>query len=123
MALNFYWMPLDLQVRIRGDVEIVDVEKSDRYFASRPRRSQLGAWASRQSEELESPEELVRRIDEAEKRFEGREVERPPHWQGFLVKPVSFQFWSQVENRLHDSFLYQPEPEPSRKWKITRRNP
>jgi len=121
VALNFYWMPLDLQVRIRGDVQIVDLKKSDSYFASRARRSQLGAWASEQSAELESREELVRRIDEADKRFEGREVERPPHWQGFLVKPVSFQFWAQVENRLHDSFLYQPEP--SGKWKISRRNP
>ena len=121
VALNFYWMPLDRQIRIRGDAEPVSVGKVDKYFASRARRSQLGAWASDQSAELESREELIRRLEEVDKRFEGREVERPPHWQGFVVKPVSFQFWLQIDNRLHDSFLY--EPAGGDKWKITRRNP
>ena len=120
VSLNFYWMPLDLQVRIRGDVELVSDEKSDAYFASRARKSQLGAWASEQSRELASREALVKRLEKYELKFAGDEVPRPPHWRGYLVRPVSFIFWQQVENRLHDSFLYEKEGDS---WRISRRNP
>lgn len=119
-SLTFYWMPLDLQVRIRGDVEFVSDEKADRYFSSRARRSQLGAWASKQSHELSSREELNKRLEEFEKRFEEGSVPRPPFWRGYVVKPISFIFWQQVENRLHDCFQYEKKKDG---WNISRRNP
>ena len=121
VALNFYWMPLDQQVRIRGDVQPVDDSQADGYFSTRSRRSQLGAWASDQSAELGSREELIARLEELELKFKGQKVERPPWWRGFIVKPISFQFWEQRDNRLHDSFLYQQRDEAG--WKISRRNP
>jgi len=120
VALNFYWMPLDRQVRIRGEVELVPDEVADAYFASRAKRSQLGAWASEQSEALESREVLLERLEMFKKKFAGGDIPRPPHWSGYLVKPVSFIFWEQVDNRLHDSFLYERNRAA---WSISRRNP
>ena len=120
-ALTFYWMPLDKQIRIKGDVEICSEEYSDKYFATRPRQSQLGAWASKQSEVLESREALEKRVAEVTKKYEDKEVPRPPHWRGVLVKPVRYQFWLQRDSRLHDSFVYLPNDKGG--WEITRRYP
>jgi pyridoxamine 5'-phosphate oxidase len=100
-GLNFYWRELDQQVRIEGEVERVDERESDEYFASRPRVSQLGAWASHQSESLDSRETLERRLAELTAKYEGQHVPRPPHWGGFRVKPQRIEFWKAHEFRLH----------------------
>lgn len=104
-ALAFYWHEPERQVRVEGNVERCSEEASDAYFATRPRGSQLGAWASKQSEER-PPGELERRLTEAEQRFEGREVERPPHWGGFRIIADRVEFWQGQESRLHDRLDY-----------------
>lgn len=105
-ALVFYWRPLGKQVRVEGRVERVSERESAAYFATRPRGSQLAAWASQQSQPLESREELERRYVELEREYAGREVPRPPHWGGFLLRPDAIEFWEHRENRLHDRFRY-----------------
>ncbi len=106
-GLSFYWQPLGRQVRLRGPVEPVSAAEADAYFASRPRRSRIGAWASDQSRELESRAALEDRVKALEARFAGGEVPRPPHWSGFRVVPDAFEFWQEGEARLHDRFLYE----------------
>ncbi len=108
-ALVIYWRELDRQVRIRGEVERVDEVEADEYFASRPRDSQIGAWASPQSEELDGREWLDSRVGEMEERFEGEGVPRPPHWTGYLVRPREIEFWQGQKGRLHDRFRYVRE--------------
>ena len=105
-ALVFYWRPLGKQVRIEGRVERVSEAESAAYFATRPRGSQLAAWASQQSQQLESREQLERRYAELEREYAGREVPRPPHWGGFRLRPDTIEFWEHRENRLHDRFRY-----------------
>ncbi len=108
-ALLFHWKHLrhGVQVRIEGLVTAVDAGEADRYFASRPRMSQIGAWASDQSETLASREEFDRRIEEIEKRYEGRPVPRPPHWSGFRLAPAYLEFWRDGKFRLHDRLIYR----------------
>ena len=105
-ALVFYWRPLGKQVRVEGAVERVSAADSAEYFATRPRGSQLAAWASHQSSPLESREELERRYGELEREYEGREVPLPPHWGGFRLRPDAIEFWEHRENRLHDRTRY-----------------
>jgi pyridoxamine 5'-phosphate oxidase len=105
-ALVFYWRMLGKQVRVEGPVERVSESESAAYFATRPRGSQLAAWASHQSQPLESREELERRYAELEREYAGREVPRPPHWGGFRLRPDAIEFWEHRENRLHDRFRY-----------------
>lgn len=109
-ALLFLWRHLreaGVQVRIEGDVVQVDAAEADAYFASRPRMSQLGAWASTQSATLASREAFDARLAEVEARFEGSEVPRPPGWGGFRVVPVSFEFWYGAGFRLHERWCYE----------------
>jgi pyridoxamine 5'-phosphate oxidase len=108
-ALLFHWPRVrnGVQVRIEGSVEIVSDAEADAYFATRPRGSQLGAWASKQSETLESRETFEERVHKAEKEFEGREVPRPPRWSGLRVKPERIEFWFGAEFRLHERWLYE----------------
>ncbi|MGI8726558.1 MAG: pyridoxamine 5'-phosphate oxidase [Solirubrobacterales bacterium] len=108
-ALVIYWRELDRQVRIRGAVEVVGEAEADEYFASRPRDSQIGAWASPQSEALDGREWLDARMRELEGRFEGGDVPRPPHWNGYRVRPREIEFWQGQKGRLHDRFRYVRE--------------
>lgn len=105
-ALVIYWRELDRQVRVRGAVERLGEAESDAYFATRSRDSQIGAWASPQSQPLESRAQLDDRVREAEARFADREVPRPEHWGGYLLRPHTIEFWQGQVGRLHDRFRY-----------------
>ena len=108
-ALLFHWPRVrhGVQVRIEGAVEIVADAEADAYFASRARGSQLGAWASKQSETLESRETFMQRLAAVEQQFEGRDVPRPPRWTGLRVKPGRIEFWYGADFRLHERQLYE----------------
>ncbi len=105
-ALCFYWMPLEKQVRIRGAVEPVTDAEADAYFASRPRQSQIGAWASKQSQPLEGRMILERRIIQYAAKHALGAVPRPPFWSGFRVLPEVIEFWLKMPYRLHDRLVY-----------------
>jgi pyridoxamine 5'-phosphate oxidase len=119
-ALVFYWRPLGRQVRVEGSVERVPEPESAAYFATRPRGSQLAAWASRQSRPLGSREELERRYAELDRDYEDREVPLPPHWGGYRLRPEAIEFWEHRENRLHDRIRYTRAREG---WKVERLSP
>jgi pyridoxamine 5'-phosphate oxidase len=110
-ALCFYWAPLSIQVRIEGRVTKVSDEEADAYFATRERGSQIGAWASRQSEPLETPTALDERVARYEKEFEGKAIPRPAYWSGFRVWPERIEFWKGKVNRLHERHLYTRDGE------------
>jgi pyridoxamine 5'-phosphate oxidase len=108
-ALLFHWSPLGRQVRVEGRVEHVSEEESDAYFETRPRGAQLGALASRQSEQLGSRAELDERLAEVQGELGAGPVPRPPTWGGFRVVPDAWEFWQHRASRLHDRFRYVPE--------------
>ena len=118
-ALCFFWKELQRQVRIEGVVNKVDAAISDSYFNSRPIGSKLGAWASPQSKVIDSREVLVKN-EEAFKQQFGENINRPPHWGGYIVKPNYIEFWQGRSNRLHDRICYTLENE---NWKIERLAP
>lgn len=120
ICLNFYWTEQNRQVRINGRATKISRELSEAYFKTRPRLSQIGAWASNQSEVLESVEVFNERFNTFEKKFEGIEVPCPPHWGGFLVEPKTYEFWFGRMGRLHDRFIYEKD---GSSWKTFRRNP
>ena len=112
-ALLFHWPRVrdGVQVRIEGSVEVVGDAEADAYFASRPRGSQLGAWASLQSETLDARETFEARLSKFEAEFAGREVPRPPRWSGFRVLPYTVEFWFGAQYRLHERWLYEADDE------------
>ena len=105
-TLLFWWREQFRQVRIEGTVQKVTSAESDEYFATRPRGSQIGAWASPQSKILTSRAELEAQIRRIERRFQGEDVSRPPHWGGYCLRPVLFEFWQGRDDRLHDRLGY-----------------
>jgi pyridoxamine 5'-phosphate oxidase len=119
-ALLFYWHALGCQVRVEGTVERVTPAESDAIFLARPRDSRISALASRQSERLETREELDARVRELEAELEGREVERPDFWGGYRLIPEVVEFWQHRENRLHVRFVYRREDDG---WRIDELQP
>ncbi|RSK39537.1 pyridoxamine 5'-phosphate oxidase [Hymenobacter perfusus] len=120
-ALTFFWPGLERQVRVEGRVEKASEEVSTAYFQSRPRSSQLGAWASPQSQPIRSREELEQREQEVEARFAGQEpLPRPGHWGGYMLRPHRVEFWQGRPSRLHDRLVYELH---GSSWKISRLAP
>ena len=119
-ALVFLWAPLAEQVLVEGDVEPVTAEEADAYFRSRPRLSQIGAWASEQSQPLDDRETLVRRVEEFDRRYGDDPIPRPPHWSGYRVRPDLIEFWDGKAGRLHERDRYWHE---AGEWRHTLLNP
>jgi pyridoxamine 5'-phosphate oxidase len=120
-ALVFFWPQLERQVRVEGSVERVSDRESAEYFQTRPRESQIGAWASPQSEVIASRKILLQRVAELEELYRDREVERPAHWGGYRLRPERIEFWKGQVGRLHDRILYEREADGS--WTIKRLAP
>jgi pyridoxamine 5'-phosphate oxidase len=116
VALLFHWKSLGRQIRIEGTTEPVTADEADAYFATRPRISRLGAWASDQSRPLAERAELERRLAEQERRYPDDAIPRPPHWSGYRVIPTRFEFWQNMPFRLHDRTVYDRMPDGS--WAI-----
>ena len=119
-SANFWWPQLEKQVRFDGVVEKLPRDVSEAYFATRPRLSQLGAWASHQSSEISDWETLKQRLEEVQKKFEGKTVPCPPHWGGYVLRPHEVEFWIGHEGRLHERYVYQRQGEG---WKTFMRSP
>jgi len=107
IALCFYWGVLGRQVRIEGAVEKVSIKEADDYFASRRRGSQIGAWASKQSSQMENEQEFLDRIEKIETDFKDQEIPRPPFWSGFRCQPQTIEFWEEGDFRLHKRTVYK----------------
>jgi pyridoxamine 5'-phosphate oxidase len=121
-ALCFYWEPLLEQVRIEGSVETVSREEADAYWATRPRDSQISAWASQQSEPLESSAELERRMANIEHKYRGQKIPRPSYWSGYRVAPDMIEFWQggEYQHRIHERTCYHRQADS---WKVNLLNP
>ena len=119
-ALCFHWPAIEEQIRIEGAIEKIDANESDVYFASRPRGSQIGAWASDQSRELESRADLESRVRDLEAKFAAGPVPRPPFWGGLRIVPDRIEFWIGRVDRLHDRTLYARD---GAGWRITQLYP
>jgi pyridoxamine 5'-phosphate oxidase len=121
-GLLFHWKSLRRQVRVRGNVTAVTAEEADAYFATRPRLSRIGAWASDQSRPLESRFALEKRVALLTAKFGVSEIERPPHWSGFRVTPLEIEFWQDKPFRLHDRLVFR-RGDAAAQWSVTRLYP
>jgi pyridoxamine 5'-phosphate oxidase len=121
-ALVFHWKSLRRQVRIRGRVESVTDAEADAYFATRPRLAQIGAWASKQSAALESRLAFEKAVAQVTARYPLGTIPRPPHWSGFRIVPISFEFWHDRPFRLHDRIAFAPSTDDTT-WTKTRLYP
>jgi len=121
ICLSFFWASLEQQIIIKGTAEKLAENLSDGYFESRPDGSKLGAWASNQSTVVNSREELDLTLKSYEEKFKSQEIPRPEYWGGFLIKPVSFEFWQGRPNRMHDRIRYTLQKDFS--WKMERLAP
>lgn len=121
ICISFFWPALEQQIIIKGKAEKLSEDLSDGYFDSRPDGSKLGAWASEQSTVVASREELDENLKTFVKKFDGEEILRPKHWGGYLVKPISIEFWQGRPNRMHDRLRYSLEKDFS--WKLERLSP
>jgi pyridoxamine 5'-phosphate oxidase len=117
VALCFYWHELGYQIRIEGKIEKVSLKEADDYFSSRRRGSQIGAWASKQSQAIEKPGDFEKRLEQIGADFLGQEVPRPPFWSGFRVVPQSIEFWQEGEFRIHKRNLFKKIPDQE-KWAV-----
>ena len=120
-SLTFFWPELERQVRIMGELEKVSIEESDQYFHSRPMGSQIGAWASPQSQEISDRQALLTRRELFEKRFSDEPITRPMHWGGYRLLPVRIEFWQGGASRLHDRICYRKDSQ--NEWQVTRLAP
>lgn len=120
VSVVFFWPELERQVRIKGKAEKISEEDSESYFLSRPLDSQLGAWASPQSQVIESRQVLDNNYAHFKQHFENQEIMKPPHWGGFIIRPEYFEFWQGRSNRLHDRLEYVPA---ENSWQIRRLAP
>ena len=120
IALNFHWKTQNRQIRIEGQAKIVSSEIADSYFNSRPRGSQIGAWSSNQSAELNARSELIDNIKKFEKKYEDQKIPRPSYWNGYLVKAQLIEFWQEMPFRIHDRVVYTLF---NNKWKIKKLYP
>ncbi len=120
VAINFFWGELERQIRVEGVVRKVSEEMSDTYFSKRPRESQIGAWASDQSSEINNRTELEELVKHFTEKFKDKEVPRPPHWGGYIIEPQKFEFWQGRPSRLHDRLVYSKE---GSSWLINRLAP
>ena len=121
VCLSFFWHAAERQIIIKGKAEKISENLSDGYFESRPRGSQLGAMASNQSDVVSDRKELESKLKALELEYEGKEIERPKNWGGFIIKPVELEFWQGRPNRLHDRIRYQLQPDYN--WEIKRLAP
>ncbi len=119
-SICFWWDRLERQVRIDGVVSVLSKVETDQYFSSRPRGSQLGAWASDQSAKITDRSVLENNYIKYEKMYENQDIPRPDYWKGYILSPVSFEFWQGRDNRLHDRFLYTVK---NNGWEINRLAP
>lgn len=117
VAVNFFWPWLERQVRVQGSVVKLSAEESDAYFDTRPRESQLGAWASAQSDTMTTRDELEKALLVITEKFANKQVPRPPFWGGYLITPAYFEFWQGRANRLHDRIAYS---RADNKWQFKR---
>lgn len=120
VSLSFFWPALERQVIVRGEAIKVSKAESDEYFQTRPRGSQIGAWVSNQSSEIENRQVLEEKQKILEKEMKDKDIQRPDFWGGFIVQPIYMEFWQGRPNRLHDRFLYSKD---GKSWKNTRLAP
>jgi pyridoxamine 5'-phosphate oxidase len=120
VSLLFFWKELERQVRIEGIASKIAAEESDAYFNSRPVGSQLGAWASPQSQKIADRDILNQELEKVSAQFQEQEIPRPPHWGGYRVQPTSIEFWQGRSSRLHDRILYE---QVDQSWQISRLAP